>query len=151
MLQISKKHFVKFYFYKKKYCCADCTGWIVTTVTWLLRVWMLEKSIIFWPQCGIGEGDCDNDTDCSGNLICGSKNCGANFHQLADCCKEPNIPNITPEFSLSESGKLWLIMTKKGNNMIVYLTRAITNRGLYTFSHFFEVHLCTVTFGLIYG
>ena len=55
------------------------------------------------------EGDCDNDTDCSGNLICGSKNCGANFHQLADCCKEPNIPNIpniTPEFSLSESGKL---------------------------------------------
>ena len=32
-----------------------------------------------------------------------------------------------------------------------YRTRAIINRGLYTLYPLFEVHLCTVTFGLMYG
>ena len=32
-----------------------------------------------------------------------------------------------------------------------YRTRAIISRGLYTFYPLFEVHLCTVTFGLMYG
>ena len=32
-----------------------------------------------------------------------------------------------------------------------YRTRAILTRGLYTFYPLFEVHLCTVTFGLMYG
>ena len=32
-----------------------------------------------------------------------------------------------------------------------YRTRAIITRGLYTFYPRFEVHLCTVTFGLMYG
>ena len=32
-----------------------------------------------------------------------------------------------------------------------YSTRAIITRGLYTFYPLFEVHLCTVTFGLMYG
>ena len=32
-----------------------------------------------------------------------------------------------------------------------YRTRAIITRGLYTFYPPFEVHLCTVTFGLMYG
>ena len=32
-----------------------------------------------------------------------------------------------------------------------YRTRAIITRGLYTFYSLFEVHLCTVTFGLMYG
>ena len=26
-------------------------------------------------QCGIGEGDCDTDSECSGNLKCGTDNC----------------------------------------------------------------------------
>ena len=26
-------------------------------------------------RCGINEGDCDNDEDCHGNLICGNDNC----------------------------------------------------------------------------
>ena len=33
----------------------------------------------------------------------------------------------------------------------MYRTRAIISRGLYTFYPLFEVHLCTVTFGLMYG
>ena len=32
-----------------------------------------------------------------------------------------------------------------------YRTRAIITRGLYTFYPLFEVHVCTVTFGLMYG
>jgi hypothetical protein len=34
---------------------------------------------------------------------------------------------------------------------LTYRTRAIIGRGLYTFYPLFEVHLCTVTFGLMYG
>ena len=32
-----------------------------------------------------------------------------------------------------------------------YRTHAIITRGLYTFYPLFEVHLCTVTFGLMFG
>ena len=35
--------------------------------------------------------------------------------------------------------------------LAIYRTRAIITRGLYTFYPLFEVHLCTVTFGLMYG
>ena len=33
----------------------------------------------------------------------------------------------------------------------MYRTRAIITSGLYTFYPLFEIHLCTVTFGLVYG
>ena len=35
--------------------------------------------------------------------------------------------------------------------IITYRMRAIITRGLYTFNPLFELHLCTVTFGLMYG
>ena len=43
--------------------------------------------------CGIGEGDCDKDSHCAGNLICGTKednsnNCPAGFWNM-DCCIAP--------------------------------------------------------------
>ena len=41
-------------------------------------------------QCGVDEGDCDSDADCSGILKCGNNNCGSNFHSLADCCYDPS-------------------------------------------------------------
>ena len=25
--------------------------------------------------CAMGEGDCDNDSECAGNLVCGTDNC----------------------------------------------------------------------------
>ena len=52
-------------------------------------------------QCGKGEGDCDTDDDCAGNLICGSSRDGSNnckiqfpysksqWAETADCCTEP--------------------------------------------------------------
>ena len=42
-------------------------------------------------KCEIGEGDCDSDADCTGNLVCGKDNCLSIFgHSPSDfdCCKE---------------------------------------------------------------
>jgi len=40
-------------------------------------------------KCGISEGDCDNDSECAGNLRCGSDNCGSRpgFDGTDDCCE----------------------------------------------------------------
>ena len=42
-------------------------------------------------QCGIEEGDCDNDSECSGNLKCGYNNCNTTlgFPSDYDCCYDP--------------------------------------------------------------
>ena len=42
-------------------------------------------------KCEIGEGHCDSDADCTGNLVCGKENCLSIFgHSPSDfdCCKE---------------------------------------------------------------
>ena len=38
--------------------------------------------------CDIGQGDCDDDHDCKGNLICGKDNCDTSKFKWgkADCC-----------------------------------------------------------------
>jgi hypothetical protein len=36
--------------------------------------------------CGQDEGDCDNDFDCVGNLVCGNKNCVGFPGSTVDCC-----------------------------------------------------------------
>ena len=39
--------------------------------------------------CGKGEGDCDKNTECIGNLVCGTNNCGTKFpNSKADCCTD---------------------------------------------------------------
>jgi len=41
-------------------------------------------------QCFEGEGDCDHDSDCRGNLRCGTDNCyGEGFDDTDDCCMRP--------------------------------------------------------------
>ena len=42
--------------------------------------------------CDVGGGDCDNNNECAGDLICGSDNCDEfhnNTNPTADCCIEP--------------------------------------------------------------
>ena len=44
--------------------------------------------------CGVAEGDCDNDDDCQGHLLCGMNNCFFPFPYDAGlpdpgCCYEP--------------------------------------------------------------
>ena len=36
--------------------------------------------------CGNGEGDCDRDDHCAGNLVCMPKICGKAFGDNAECC-----------------------------------------------------------------
>ena len=41
--------------------------------------------------CNVGGGDCDNDSECAGNLKCGTNNCQNDFpsgtwSSVADCC-----------------------------------------------------------------
>ena len=44
--------------------------------------------------CGIGEGDCNTDNDCSGVLMCGKNNCmkwrtaGGRWDEDDDCCEK---------------------------------------------------------------
>jgi len=46
-------------------------------------------------KCGVNEGDCDNDAECAGNLVCGHNNCGGSpgFDDTDDCCE------IDPKFT----------------------------------------------------
>ena len=37
--------------------------------------------------CSLGEGDCDSDSHCAGDLVCGTDNCAAGSPSL-DCCEE---------------------------------------------------------------
>ena len=38
--------------------------------------------------CDIGEGSCNSDDDCIGDLVCGSKNCrGDSFDVDDNCCE----------------------------------------------------------------
>ena len=43
-------------------------------------------------QCLEGEGDCDENNDCIGNLLCGVDNCDQRlgFSAYSDCCYDPN-------------------------------------------------------------
>ena len=43
-------------------------------------------------KCGLGEGDCDDDAECEGDLVCGDNNCNPtldDFYVGSDCCVEP--------------------------------------------------------------
>ena len=40
--------------------------------------------------CILAEGDCDWDSDCASNLVCGTNNCvGSSFEPTDDCCTLP--------------------------------------------------------------
>jgi len=63
--------------------------------------------------CGLGEGDCDTDDECAGDLVCGTNNCitqGTDFTGHADCCELPStpgfgnpncLPSAIPEFAIT--------------------------------------------------
>jgi len=44
--------------------------------------------------CDIGEGDCDSDSDCAGDLKCGNDNCNKlsiGFDSTDDCCQQDSV------------------------------------------------------------
>jgi len=59
---------------------------------------------IFTP-CVEGEGDCEDDADCDGDMVCGNNNCkafGDFFHAKDDCCVKPVETVTRPSFPLTE-------------------------------------------------
>ena len=45
-------------------------------------------------KCNENEGDCQSDSDCAGNLVCGTNNCPSDFPDSAyDCCEKPTTPS----------------------------------------------------------
>merc|ERR1719430_2987928 len=48
--------------------------------------------------CQAGEGDCDSDEQCAGDLQCGENNCDrknyASFDATDDCCQRPVCPTV---------------------------------------------------------
>ena len=59
-----------------------------------------------------------------------------------------------PDSQVWEKLKITIYLVSSSNeknNKNIYRTRAIITRGLYSFYPLFEVHLCTVTFDLMYG
>jgi len=50
-------------------------------------------------QCGEGHGDCDNDNDCLGGLVCKVESCDRStydtFDSTDDCCQFPEDPETT--------------------------------------------------------
>merc|ERR1712110_1329890 len=97
----------------------ECKKWATTTpapattsgpftnpacnpATWVKFSW---KCCTKDTPCGIGEGDCDNDAECAGDLECGKNNCPEEFNAKVgrnkpDCCfdnrpteDQPHVPD----------------------------------------------------------
>ena len=76
-----------------------------------------------------------------------SENCTPEIHRN----KEPGVQLVQDTGYLHDSFKSWYNTLHIRLLIMIYRTRAVITRGLYTFYPLFEVHLCTVTFGLMYG
>ena len=57
-----------------------------TVCDWTNDTWACCTAL---QPCELGGGDCDNDGECAGNLVCGTDNCGGIFASSADCCIHP--------------------------------------------------------------
>jgi len=64
--------------------------------------------------CGVNEGDCDNNDQCSGNLQCGNNNCiGEGFDSTDDCCygSDPVPAPTGPPVSIPAPGNTTIQVT----------------------------------------
>ena len=57
---------------------------------------------VYWTCCTTenpckeGEGDCDYNYECVGDLVCGTDNCiGAEHPSTGDCCEKPTPSTTT--------------------------------------------------------
>ena len=80
------------------------------------------------------------------------------FSTYLSCSKDPTPNSETANQNFNKFSNFWIVqytyyhLKIAGNSpKSTYRTHAIITRGLYTFYPLFEVHLCTVTFCLMYG
>ena len=60
--------------------------------------------------CGLEQGNCGDDSHCIYDLICGTKNCGANFPEGTNCCRKPfrcNEPNERTQSCCSNKNRCY--------------------------------------------
>merc|ERR1711962_147094 len=78
---------------------AICIALPITVQSKDCGTWMSKSS---WSccstsnRCGVGQGDCDRDSDCQDGLICGNDNCRSfipGVHPRADCCIKKPVAN----------------------------------------------------------
>ena len=62
-------------------------------------------------RCGVSEGDCDNDGECHGHLLCGTDNCFPPFHWLLDW-----VPIICSTHAITSSTDLGAIICSTDSN-----------------------------------
>ena len=82
--------------------------------------------------CGLGEGDCDKDADCAGDLVCGTDNCAAGSSKM-DCCEGALRVTHTKFFEADRSLSAFGMRCRPdGNfdfvNMSVIIESSATNR-----------------------
>ena len=67
-------------------------------------------------QCAIGQGDCNDDADCLGDLVCKQNSCPN--PGLADCCQKGTI---LLKFKCIRSNKIRLIPNKQEHNNCFFI------------------------------
>ncbi len=73
----TQREIIYVHFFTDSFTGCDWTG---------VNTWSCCSS---WQPCEVFEGDCDNDYDCLGYLLCGTDNCYTPFEYGADCCYDP--------------------------------------------------------------
>ena len=81
--------------------CLEGSSYLLLVIASLIQHNFLEhvgmRCLGVWNSCCTednpcieGDGDCDTDEQCTGELRCGQNNCvvNANFTDLSDCCED---------------------------------------------------------------
>jgi len=89
------------FFHEKDDCCVkpDPVSPVQTNKRCKGRNFFPRRCCTPQNPCPEGEGDCEIDNDCSGNLVCGNNNCkqfGTFFHEKDDCCVKPKVTSAEP-------------------------------------------------------
>merc|ERR1711962_266925 len=87
---------------------AICIAQPITVQSKDCGTWMSKSS---WSccstsnRCGVGQGDCDRDSDCQDGLICGNDNCRSFIPGVpprADCCIKKPGPKVSTAIACNE-------------------------------------------------
>lgn len=71
--------------------------------------------------CGYGEGDCDVDDECAGELVCGKNNClrlGTTFKKGSDCCELPRFEGFGNLNCEPANLPTWLSSDEEKNDLL---------------------------------
>ena len=89
----------------------------------------------------LGEGDCDSDTSCLGELKCGSDNClGEEFDETDDCCYDPRPASVTTTTEKPGTG----IDCKAMGDLIEIMRNTRIARGCYADNTTISLDTCSM-------